>query len=68
MLFNLRLNLLLLLIKSQINNTSEAHESCDSSTAPLTVDGQNDTLSTLEMFRGITTATHIRANFKGELE
>lgn len=29
---------------------------------------QNNTLFTLKTFRGITTATHIRANFKGELE
>ena len=29
---------------------------------------QDDTLSTLEMFKGTITATHIRANFKGELE
>ncbi len=28
---------------------------------------QNDTLSTQEIFRGITTATYIRAKFKGEL-
>lgn len=63
MLFNLRVNLLLLLIISQINNIYEGYESCDSSTAPLTVDGQNETFSSIEMDR----ATHIRAKFKGEL-
>ena len=34
---------------------------------PLLWMSQNDTLFTLEMFSGITTATHIRAKFKGEL-